>query len=231
MLSNERATVIAAAIGGICIFLAAVIGLFTPVISRLSERILSPTETPLPTATWTPSPSPTPLVPPTETPNPSVVFLVYNNFENPQDLYVDGQLEAAVDSGSYATFRTQRGSHLLTSCARGKNPQVNPESCIGRTFVVQEDPFFWEMTGNKIPEGDATLIVRDISSIDVDFFIDDKLTTSVDRGTYIVLKVPVGVRSFQACPRGLNPQANPKNCGLVSRYDLENAIQSWTIHD
>lgn len=231
MDTNAKASVIAAAIGGICIFLAAVIGLFTPVVSRLSERLLAPTETPLPTNTWTPAPTWTPEVPPTETASPSVVFLVYNNFENHQDLYVDGQLEAAVDSGSYATFRTLRGSHLLTSCARGKNPQVNPESCIGRTYVIQEDPFFWEMTGNKTPQGDATFIVRDISAVDVDFFIDDKLTTSVDRATYVVLKVPVGVRTFQACPRGLNPVANPTNCGPLSRFDVENAIQSWTIHD
>lgn len=234
MLSNERATVIAAAIGGICIFAAAVIGLFSPLTARLMERLIPPlTATPNPTATLTPVPTGTntPVIPPTETPNPSVVFLVYNNFEFDQDLYIDGKLEAAVDSGNYATLKTARGSHVLTNCARGKNPSVNPDSCIARAWVVQEDPFLWEIPGNKPTEGDTTLIVRNISSIDTDFFIDGKLTTKLDRARYIVLALAAGVHEFQSCPRGMNPTANPGNCGPPSRFNVANAIQSWTLHD
>lgn len=235
MLSNERATIIAAAIGGICVFLAALIGLFTPVVSRVTERFLvTPTETPLPTATatLTPTETPTPLTPPTETPNPSIVFLVFNNFETDQDLYVDGKLEAAVDSGSYATTRVLRGSHILTNCARGKNPQVNPESCLARTYVVQDDPFFWELTGNTPPPNKQVIfLIRNISSLDIDFFVDGAYTRSVNRATYHELSLTQGQHSFQACPRGFNPVANPNNCGPLSRFDLETAVQSWTIHD
>lgn len=237
MLSNERATVLAAAIGGICLFAAAVIGLFSPVTARLMDRFLAPTETPIPTstptptATSTPLPTATPLIPPTETPNPSVVFLVYNNYEGDQDLYIDGKLEAAVDTGGYATTRVQRGSHILTNCTRGKNPQVNPTDCVARTFVIQEDPFFWELPGNKTPNGDATFIIRNISSIDIDFFVEGKLTVSLDRASYTILPMAPRVHQFQACPRGLNPVANPDNCGPLSRFDVENAVQSWTIHD
>jgi hypothetical protein len=228
MLSNERATVIAAAIGGVCICLAAVIGLFSPLTTRLMDRFLL-TATPLPSPTS--PPTNTPEIPPTETPNPSLVFIVYNNFEQDQDLYVDGKLEAAVDTGGYSTFRTLRGSHILTTCARGKNPTVNPDSCLGRTFVVQEDPFFWEIPGNQAAVGDATLLVRNISSIDIDFFVDGKLTTLVDRARYVVLAVPSGVHELQACPRGNNPIANPDICGPPSQFATEDAIQSWTIHD
>ncbi len=233
-MSNERATIIAAAIGGICLFLAAVIGLFTPVVTRLSERMLAPTETPLPTAPPPPSPAATstPIAPPTETPNPNIVIVVYNNFENDQDLYVDGDLKAAVDSGSYATATVTRGSHVLTNCARGKNPQVNPENCVGRTYTVDQDPFFWELPGNVTPtQANALFLIRNISSIDIDFFIDGKLSASVDRNRYVELNVLVGVHNFQACPRGMNPLADSASCGTLSRFDIENAVQSWTIRD
>ncbi len=241
MSSNERATIIAAAIGGICVFLAALIGLFTPVVTRISERFLAPpTDAPIPTSVTTLAPpaalAPTATrVPPTspaETPEPILVFVVYNNFEADQDLYIDGKLEAAVDMGSYATTRVTRGSHILTSCARGKNPQVNPESCLARTYTILDNPFFWELSGNTPPQnGKVIFLLRNISSMDIDFFVDGAFMTTLDRARYAELMLEPGVHSLQACPHTYTPTANPDNCGPLNRFDIQTAVYAWTIHD
>jgi hypothetical protein len=234
MDSNAKATIVAAVIGGVFLCFATVIGLFSPLSSRLWDRFLATaTFTPSPTNTLTATPAATltPTTVPTETPNPSLVFLVYNNYEQNQDLYVDGVLKAAVDIGAYATFRLERGQHLLQNCVRGKNPQVNATDCVGRTYVVQDDPFFWELTGNQPPHGNATFIVRNISKLNIDFYVDGKQIASIDRATYIVAPLAPGIHILQACPRGFTPTANPDNCGSASRFDVETAVQSWTIHD
>jgi hypothetical protein len=249
---KEKAVIIAALIGGLCTCTATVVASYSPVAGKLLDRFLgaatpltpivvslaTPIPTPVVQSSATPIPTPVVASPATRIPTPvaaatgipQVTFILVDNYAD-EDFFIDSKFTTAIDGGEYLVFQIPPGNHQLSDCPRGKNPQDQPQECTTKLVSVEQDPFNWEIGGEITPTADASFILINNSHNDLDFFVDDQLTRSVDSGKYVVLPITRGTHKLQSCPRNLNPADNPDQCGVPEEKDIETASFLWPMVD
>lgn len=107
----------------------------------------------------------------------SVNYIVANNSQRNDDVFIDGEFAAGIDSGSWLAFRVSRSPHLFQNCARDKTPQENPEARTSHRVDAQINPSYLVIPGGTVPmpKGVVLILVNPTSS-NQDFFLDGKFS-------------------------------------------------------
>lgn len=249
MKGIEKTTVIVSVISGVCVLLAAVIGLFNPIATKLADRILSvptetPTITPLPTATptFTATPRPTATPPPTSTPVPTriptlsppplgngVQFILANNDTVAHSFYLDGFFATNISSGAVLVFDAPGGTHQLEDCPLGENPIANPTDCDSERYGLNQNPFDWTIGGDaKVGPKVSLILMNDVSSAQT-IYIDGTLVSKLEPNSYYIKDIVPGVHSIQNCSGDIAPGQSGAQCNDPQNQDWERATEIWKI--
>jgi hypothetical protein len=236
MKGIEKTTVIVTVISGLFVLLAAIIGLFNPIATKLADRILSvptatATLTPLPTATatFTVTPPPTSTSVPTRIPTLSppqgnaVQFILANNDTAAHSFFLDGFFATDISSGAVLVFAAPGGTHQLEDCPHNENPIANPTDCDSERYDLNENPFDWTITGDAKPNPKVTLVLMNISPNAQTIYVDGTLARAVAANQYYLLDESPGKHTVQNC------SGDSTSCSDTFDADWEAAVEFWKV--
>lgn len=253
MKGNDKTTIIVAMIGGACAIVAALIGLFNPVVTKLADRVLTaPTITTVPTATATfplpvatstapPAASSTPVSRPPST-NPAtrlptysapqgaaIHFILANNDIQSDAFFIDGAFVTNIASGQVLVFDVTPGTHHLEYCPVDENPVANSDDCDSKSYAVTENPFDWTLGNEAKAVQKVTLVLMNVSNTPTDIYMDGTMEDALDANQFYILTAPRGTRKFQNCPTGVTPDQAGSTCTDAVDQDLQAAVEFWKV--